>query len=88
LQDAINSGKVSEEDANKWIESLSKQYETSQGHLDSLRETLSNIEELEAEGKEAYTELRDMAKEAILNSLQEQIDLQQDTLDATRDANS
>jgi hypothetical protein len=69
LQDAIDSGKVKEEDANEWIEKLTKQYATSQEHLQGLRDTLANIEELEQEGKDAYTELRDMAKEAILDSL-------------------
>jgi vacuolar-type H+-ATPase subunit I/STV1 len=29
-----------------------------------------------------------MTKEAVINKMQEQIDLQQDTLDATRDANA
>jgi hypothetical protein len=52
-----------------------------------MRDSLDNLEELESQGRDAYYELRDMAKEAILASLQEQIDLQQETLDATRSAN-
>lgn len=88
LQDAIDSGKVSEEDATSWIDSLTEQYATSQEQIEGLQSTLDNIEELEQQGREAYYELRNMAKEAILDSLQKQIDLQQETLDATRDANA
>jgi hypothetical protein len=49
---------------------------------------LENIEELEQQGQDAYYKLRDMVKEAVVASLQEQIDLQQQTLDASREANS
>jgi polyhydroxyalkanoate synthesis regulator phasin len=77
LQALINSGKVSEDDATEWIDKLTDQYKTSEDQLKGLRETLDNIEELEAEGKEAFYDLRDMAKEAILSSLQKQIDIQE-----------
>lgn len=88
LQDAIKSGKISEDEASKWLEKLNNQYSTSQNQLEGLRNTLESIEELEQQGKDAYYELRNMAKEAILDSLQEQIDLQQQTLDVTKDANT
>lgn len=88
LHEFIDSGKVSEDDANEWISNLSKQYETSHEQLEGLRSTLEGIEELEQQGRDAYYQLRDMAKETIVASLQEQIDLQQQTLDATRNANS
>jgi hypothetical protein len=70
LQDAIDSRDVTEDDVNKWIEKLSNQYATSQDYLKGLRDTLDSIEELEKQGKQSYTELRDMAKEAIVSSLQ------------------
>lgn len=88
LQKAIDSKEISEEDATEWLEKLNNQYATSQDQLQGLRDTLDNIEALEQQGRDAYFELRDMAKEAIVASLQEQIDLQQQTLDATRDAGS
>lgn len=88
LQEAIDSKKISQEDADKWIDSLKGQYETSQEQIEGLQNTLDSIEELEQQGKDAYYELRNMAKEAVLGQMQKQIDLQQDTLDATRDANA
>ena len=88
LQQAIDSGKIKEDDANKWVDSLKGQYETSQEQIEGLQNTLDSIEELEQQGKDAYYELRNMAKEAVLGQMQKQIDLQQQTLDATRDANA
>lgn len=88
LQKAIMGGKVSEDDANEWIEQLTEQYSTSEEQLQGLRDTVDAIKELEQQGRDTYYELRDMAKEAVLDKMQKQIDLQQDTLDATRDANA
>ena len=88
-QELIDSGKLQGDDlkaANEWLQSLNTQYDNSQDALSGLQDTLSEIEALEQEGKDAYYELRDMAKEAILASLQEQIDLQQQQLDATNEA--
>ena len=88
LQDAIDSKDITSDDANKWLEQLNNQYSTSQEQLEGLRNTLDKIEELESRGSDAYYELRSLAKEAILDSLQKQIDIQQETLDATKDANN
>jgi polyhydroxyalkanoate synthesis regulator phasin len=49
MDEAVASGKVSESDAQKFIEELTKQYEINQSNLDDLRKTLENIEKLEAE---------------------------------------
>jgi hypothetical protein len=76
LQEFIDTGRISQEDADKWLKQLQDQYKTSQSQLDNLRKTLDNIEELEKQGQDAYYELRDMAKEAVLNQMQKQIDLQ------------
>ena len=88
LQDAVDSGKVSQDDVDAWLEKVNEQYANQQDSLSGLQNTLDNIEVLEQEGQDAYYELRDMAKEAILSSLQKQIDLQQQTLDATQNANT
>lgn len=88
LQDAIDSGKVSEDEANEWLEKINNQYATSQEQIDGLRNTLENIEELEQQGEDAFYELRSMAKDTILVAMQEQIDLQRETLEATREANA
>lgn len=88
LQDAIDSGKISEDEANDWLEKLNNQYATSQEQIEGLRTTLENIEELEQQGEDAFYELRSMAKEAILGAMQEQIDLQRETLAATQEANA
>ena len=88
LQEAIDSGKISEEDASEWLEKLNDQYATSQDQLQGLRDTLDSIEELEQQGEDAFYELRDMAKDTILSALQQQIDLQQQAIDATRNANA
>lgn len=88
LQEAIDSGKISEEDASEWLEKLNDQYATSQDQLQGLRDTLDSIEELEQQGEDAFYELRDMAKDTILGALQQQIDLQQQAIDASRNANA
>lgn len=88
LQDAINAGKITDDEANEWLEKLNEQYTNSQDQLQGLRDTLDNIEELEQQGEDAYYELRNMVKETILDTLQKQVDIQQETLDATRDANT
>lgn len=88
LQDAIDAGKITEDEASEWLEKLNEQYTNSQDQLQGLRDTLDNIEELEQQGEDAYYELRNMVKETILDTLQKQVDIQQETLDATRDANT
>ena len=87
LQEFINSGAVSEEDASEWLEKLNDQYKVSQDQLDGLRKTLENIEELEQQGQDAFYDLRDMAKEAILSNLEEQIELERQTVEAINDGN-
>jgi hypothetical protein len=47
LQEFINTGRISQEDADKWLKQLQDQYKTSQNQLDGLRKTLDSIEELE-----------------------------------------
>ena len=88
LQDAINIGEITKDEASEWLEKLNEQYTNSQDQLQGLRDTLDNIEELEQQGEDAYYELRNMVKETILDTLQKQVDIQQETLDTTRDINT
>ena len=88
LDEAIASGKISEEDAEKWLEKLSNQYKTSQEYLDGLKTTLENVEALEQQGKDSYRQLRDMVKETISTKLTKQIELQQESINATKEANA
>ena len=87
ISEAVRSGEVSQDSIDKFITSLQEEYDIQNDSLENLRNTVDNIKELEYESKEAYYELRDMAKNAILDSLQKQIDLQQEGLDATKQAN-
>lgn len=70
------------------INSYNAEYDTQQESLQGLKDVIDGIEDLEQATEESYQELRDMAKDTIVNSIQKQIDLQQETLDATREANS
>ena len=88
LQQAINAGDVTKEDVDEWLGRINEQYSVQSDSLQGMRDSLDAIEELEEQGREAYYELRDMAKEAVVAALEEQINLQQQTLDATKDANS
>lgn len=91
IQDALSRTDISEEtrDAIKeYVESYNSQWEEQQEALDGLRDTVDDIQALEAQGEEAFYELRSMVQETIVGVLQEQIDLQQATLDATNNANS
>lgn len=90
LQDLYNSG-ISDDLKEKietWIEDYNTEWEAQQESLEGLKNAAEEIRELESQGKEAYYELRDMVKETILDKLQKQIDAQQDTLDATKTANT
>ena len=88
LQDAINTKKVTQDEADKWIKSLQAQYDKSQEALEGAREALENIEKLEDQSHEAYMEITDLVEDTITKQLQEQITLQEETLDATQTANS
>jgi hypothetical protein len=44
--------------------------------LEGLRTTLDDVKGLEEEGKDAFYELRDMAKETILEALEKQLEVQ------------
>ena len=87
INSLLKTNPALEEGIQEWIDNYNDKFDISQEALNGMRDSLDTLEELESQGKDAYYELRDMAKEAILASLQEQIDLQQETLDATRSAN-
>ena len=89
LQDLLGSNIPGDlkEKIEKWVEDYNTEWETQQESLDGLKDAADDIRDLEAQGKEAYYELRDMVKETVLDKIQKQIDIQQDTLDATRTAN-
>lgn len=72
----------------EWLNSYNDEWGKQQEAYEGLQSTVEDIQALEEQGKEAYYELRDMAKESILGALEREIDLQQQTLDATKDANS
>jgi septation ring formation regulator EzrA len=57
------------EKIEKLIEDYTSEWSDSQDKLEGLRDTIDDIEDLEKDGQEAFYELRDMAKEAILDSL-------------------
>lgn len=87
LEDLEKAG-VSKETINTvWesIEDAGKDLKSAKTGLQDLNDT---IEDQKAQTKDSYYELRDMVKETVLGALQDQIDLQQETLDATRDANT
>ena len=88
LQEAIDSGKVKQEEADEWVKSLEDTYKDMQEQLEGLQSSLDAIEQLEEEAKQSYYDLRDMAKEAVLHKMQEQIEIQRDALDATKNANT
>lgn len=91
VQDLLNilGGNNEAKDAVKeLIDSYNTEYDTQQESLQGLKDVIDGIKGLEQATEESYQELRDMAKDAIVNSIQKQIDLQQETLDATREANS
>lgn len=88
LDEFLASGKVTQKEVDDLLERLNDQYKTSYEQLEGMRESLDSIESYEAEGEEAYFQLKDLVKETLLNSLQEQIDLQRATLEATRSANT
>jgi hypothetical protein len=82
---------VDEETKDKikeYIEDYNSEWQEREDSLQGLRDTIDEIKDFEEEGKDAYYELRDMAKETILGALQKQIDIQQQTLDATKSANT
>ena len=88
IQEFISAGKITQEDADKWLDSLNEEYGNANKALEGMRESVDNIEQLEKDGEEVLYDLRNMAKEAILASLQEQIDLQKEAIEATNEANS
>lgn len=88
LNEAIAAKRISQEEADTWIEQLTQAYETSQEALEEMQNSVESIEEMEEEGKNAYNELWDMAEEVISGQLQKQIELQQENIDATEKANS
>lgn len=89
LQDLLSSNISDDlrEKIEKWVEDYNTEWQTQQESLDGLKDAADEIRDLEAQGKDAYYELRDMVKETVLDKMQKQIDIQQDTLDATRTAN-
>ena len=89
LQDLLNSS--SEEEREKiqdWVDNYNETWESQQEALDGMRESVDGIQELQQEGRDAFYELRDMAKNSILGAMEKQIDIQQDTLDATKETNA
>ena len=70
------------------IENYNEEWTSQQDNITNLQNTLDDIRSLEQEGRDTYYELRDMAKESILNAMQKQIDIQQETLNATKDASA
>ena len=77
----LESGKTSLKDIAELEENL---WETAE----QLKQDIQTIKEYEQQGLEAYEELRSMAEETIVGTLQEQIDLQSEAIDATKEANS
>ena len=81
------AGIIDFEEFSDWLDQLDETYKTMIEQEDAAKDAYNRLIELEQQTKEAYYELREMAKEAVLNQMQKQIDLQQDLLDATQDAN-
>ncbi len=80
--------KIDMEAFTSWVEQLEDMSSTLEDQREAAKENLEAIKELRETTKEGYEELRDTAKEAVLNKVQEQIDIQSATLEATREASS
>jgi hypothetical protein len=88
IADLEASGKLNSEEYQTWIEQYNKQLGIQDESLKGLLETRDAIVDLEQTLKDSYDSLTDMAKEAVLGSMQKQIDLQQALLDSTNEANT
>ena len=88
LADYVAEGKVTWDEIDAYIKKLTDEYNTSQGYIKEMQSDLDSIEELESQGQNAYYELRDAIKETILTTLEDQINIQEETLNATQEANS
>ena len=71
-----------------YFKDAEKYYDDYQNAQKQLREHLEDIKEIESLGKEAYFEVRDLVKNTIEQHLEEQITLQKDSLNATKEASS
>ena len=87
-QTDAESGVLDFDEFQTWLDSLQEAYDSMLENEEAAREAYDSLIELEQQTKEAYYELRDMAKDAVLDKIQKQIDLQEDTLAATEEANS
>ena len=92
---SINTSKIKENTAlwqNKnvqnWIASLEEQLSQMKDFKESGREAVDALKDLKKQNNEATIELKNQIKNTILNSIQEQIDIQRELLDVTREANS
>lgn len=88
LAEYVASGKISQDEADNYISQLNEQYKASSDALSGMRDSLESIKELQEQSEQAYDDLWNSAKEAIIGTLQKQLDLQSQTLDATKEANS
>ena len=86
FREAAQGQEVTEEEFNEWIEQLQETTDQMDEYKEGAKEELASLQELQESTKESYYELREMAKTAVLTKMQEQIDIQQDALDATREA--
>ena len=83
----LAKAKVGEENFQKYIDEINKYYADRKTTEDNWKQAIEGIESINQQGEDTYYELRDLVKETLVGALQEQIDLQQQNLDATKQAN-
>ena len=77
----------SNKEVQSWLEDLQSWIDAGNDAKSGQQEVVEGLQSLQDGTNEAYSEIRNLVKESILNTMQEQIDIQRETLDATRDAN-
>jgi hypothetical protein len=87
IQDWIEAGQITQEQADDWIESLQKEYENMTEATEGLRAAADSIKERYQQGKDSYYELREMVQETIVGLIEKQIELEQTLVDSTQEAN-
>ena len=71
-----------------WFADVKQHYDSQQEAIEGMRESVDNIDQLAQDSKDAFYNVRDTVKNTIIDNAQKQIELQQQTLDATKEASS